>query len=71
MADHTEKIRNIILEESGIFRTSSAFSKYPINYDRENISLKVYPPFYMTAPGLAVILNSNQGVADLSFLETG
>ena len=54
MADHTEKIRNIILEESGIFRTASAFSKYPINYDRENISLKVYPPFYMTAPGLAV-----------------
>ena len=54
MADHTEKIRNVILEESGIYRTSSAFSKYPINYDRENISLKVYPPLYMSSAGLAL-----------------
>ena len=54
MADHTEKIRNVILEESGIYRTSSSFSKYPINYSRENISLKVYPPFYMSSPGLAI-----------------
>jgi len=54
MADHTEKIRNVILEESGIYRTSSSFSKYPINYSRENISLKAYPPFYMSSPGLAI-----------------
>jgi len=54
MADHTEKIRNIILEESGVYRTSSSFSKYPINYSRENISLKVYPPHYMSSSGLAI-----------------
>ena len=53
-ADRSELVRNIIIEESGIFRSSSKFSKFPLNYERENISLKVYPPYYMTAPGLAM-----------------
>ena len=59
MADHTEKIRNIIIEDSGIFRTSSTFAKYPINYERENISLKVYPPHYLSAPGMALATQLN------------
>ena len=54
MADHTERIRNILLEESGVFHSSSSFSKYPINYERETFSLKVYPPIYISAPGLAL-----------------
>lgn len=52
MADHSEKIRNVILEETGIFKTSSTYSRYPINYFRENISLKVYPPLYMSSSEL-------------------
>ncbi len=48
MADHTENIRSIILEKNGFFKTKSSFSKYPINYNRETISLKVYPRFYMS-----------------------
>ncbi|MDP6570886.1 MAG: serine protease [Candidatus Marinimicrobia bacterium] len=54
MADQSELVRNIILEDSGIFRTTSKYSKYPVNYERENLSLKVYPPHYMTAPGLSM-----------------
>ena len=53
-ADHTEKIRNILIEDSGIFRTSATFSKYPINYNRENIALKVYPPHFIYSTELTL-----------------
>tara|TARA_B100001250_G_scaffold109083_1_gene92098 strand:+ start:238 stop:1743 length:1506 start_codon:yes stop_codon:yes gene_type:complete len=51
-ADHSEIIRNIILDKSGFFKTETSFSKYPLNYERETISLKVYPRFYMTSSDL-------------------
>ena len=52
--DHTEKVRNILIEDSGVYRTSSTFSKYPVNYNRENIALRAYPPHYMYAHGLVL-----------------
>jgi len=54
MVDHSEKIRNIILEDGGVYRTSSMFSKYPINYFREYVSLKVYPTSFMSLSRLSI-----------------
>jgi len=54
IADHTERVHSIDLEESGVFRNLFAFSRYPINYNRENIALKLYPPMYMSVPDLAL-----------------
>ena len=54
MADHTERIISISLEESGVFRNSYSFSRYPVNYERENIALKLYPPMYMSGPSLTL-----------------
>jgi len=54
MVDHSEKIRNIILEDGGVYRTSSMYSKYPINYFREYVSLKVYPTSFMSLSRLSI-----------------
>lgn len=69
MADHTEKIRNVMLEKSGYFKTSSSFSKYPVNYERENVSLKVYPPFYMS--GSALMSNAQFQTMGSGFVISG
>jgi S1-C subfamily serine protease len=49
MSDYSERIVSITLEESGVFRNFITFSKYPVNYNRENIALKLYPSIYMSA----------------------
>jgi hypothetical protein len=54
MADHTERIISISVEESGVFRHSYSFSRYPVNYERESIALKLYPPMYMSASSLTL-----------------
>jgi len=54
MADFTERTNSISLEESGIFRNSYSFSRYPVNYEREYIALKLYPPIYISANNLTV-----------------
>lgn len=43
MADYSEKITNVIVENKGIVRETVSWADYPINYERETVLLKVYP----------------------------
>ena len=53
-SDHTSRENNIIIEKNGIFTSNFAFSRFPINYSRENIAIKLYPPIYLSSPELSL-----------------
>ena len=43
MANYTQDIRNILIEDEGLIRSTKTTANYPFNYEIETIRLKVYP----------------------------